>query len=150
MRSIALRFVCALAVASVIGATLGAQSPSVTTRDVQAGFGDGTRWLSVAGDYTGQRHSPLTQITAANAAQLAPVWTFQTGGVQGQFEATPIVIEGVLYYTGPQNHAWAIDARTGKQIWHYQRTAVAGLKVCCGPVNRGFAVFGDRLYMTTL
>jgi alcohol dehydrogenase (cytochrome c) len=125
---------------SVTGAQTG-----VTSHDIQAGFADVTKWLSVAGDYTGRRHSPLNEITPANAARLAPVWTFQTGGVQGQFEATPIVLDGVLYYTGPQNHAWAIDARTGKQIWHYQRTLVAGLKVCCGPVNRGFAVLGDRL-----
>ena len=150
MRPTVLRFVCALAGVAALAASLGAQAVNITTADVQAGFGDGTRWLSVAGDYTGQRHSPLKQITAANAPQLAPIWTFQTGGVQGQFEATPIVIDGILYNTGPQNHAWAIDAKTGKQIWHYQRTPVAGLKVCCGPVNRGFAVYGDRLFMSTL
>lgn len=138
------------AAAAAVGVTLQAQSAGTTTADVQAGFANPAKWLSVHGDYTGQRHSPLTQITPANAAQLTPVWTFQTGGVQGQFEATPIVIDGVLYYTGPQNHAWAVDAKTGKEVWHYQRTLVAGLKVCCGPVNRGFAVYGDKLYMTTL
>ncbi len=143
------RVVCALGVATLLGASLGAQT-GVTLHDIQAGFTDVTKWLSVSGDYSGRRHSPLDEITPANAARLAPIWTFQTGGVQGQFEATPIVLDGVLYYTGPQNHAWAIDARTGRQIWHYQRTLVAGLKVCCGPVNRGFAVLGDRLFMTTL
>ena len=60
------------------------------------------------------------------------------------------MIDGVLYVTGPLNHAWAIDARTGRQIWHYQRQLPAGLKVCCGMVNRGFAVYGDRLFMVTL
>ena len=142
--------VAAAAAASAVVVTLQAQSAGTTTADIQAGFANPAKWLSVHGDYTGQRHSPLTQITPANAAQLTPVWTFQTGGVQGQFEATPIVIDGVLYYTGPQNHAWAVDAKTGKEVWHYQRTLVAGLKVCCGPVNRGFAVYGDKLYMTTL
>ena len=68
----------------------------------------------------------------------------------GQFEATPVVLNGILYVTGPQNHAWAIDGSTGKQIWQYQRALPAGLKVCCGPVNRGFAVYGDQLFMTTL
>ena len=68
-----------------------------------------------------------------------------------KFEATPIVIDGMMYITGALNHAWAIDARTGTQIWHYQRSAAAtGLKVCCGLVNRGFAVYGDRLFMVTL
>ena len=54
------------------------------------------RWLTNAGDYSGQRHSPLKQITPANASQLAPQWTFQTGGVTGQFEATPIVVNRLL------------------------------------------------------
>src|SRR5206468_2186402 len=83
--------------------------------------------------------------TPANAGQLAPQWTFQTG-VVNKFEATPIVIDGVLYVTGPLNHAWAIDARTGRQLWHYQRQLPPGLKVCCGMVNRGFAAYGDRLW----
>ena len=61
-----------------------------------------------------------------------------------------MALDGVLYVTGPMNHAWAVDARTGKQIWHYQRVLPAGLKVCCGPVNRGFAVYGNKLFMTTL
>ena len=54
------------------------------------------------------------------------------------------------YLTGPDNHAWALDARTGRQIWHYRRQLPEGLNVCCGRVNRGFAIRGDRLYMTTL
>src|SRR5262249_33508414 len=121
----------------------------VTSRDVQDGLVNGSRWLSYSGDYTGQRFSPLTQITPGNASQLAAQWTFQTG-VVNKFEATPIVIDGVLYITGALNHAWAIDGRTGRQIWHYQRTLPDGLKVCCGMVNRGFAVLGDRLFMATL
>ena len=67
-----------------------------------------------------------------------------------KFEATPVVIDGILYVTGINNHAWAIDGRTGKEIWRYRRPLPQGLRVCCGPVNRGFATFGDRLYMTTL
>jgi alcohol dehydrogenase (cytochrome c) len=139
----------ALAVAiAALGASVAAQN--ITTQEVAAGLSDPSRWITYSGDYTGQRHSPLKEITPANAAQLAPQWTFQTGGVQGQFEATPVLLNGVIYMTGPMNYAWALDAKTGKQIWQYKRTLPAGTKVCCGPVNRGFAVFGDRLYMTTL
>ena len=76
------------------------------------GLANPSRWLTYSGDYTGQRFSPLTQITAANADQLAAQWTFQTG-VVNKFEATPIVIDGMLYVTGALNHAWAIDGRTG-------------------------------------
>src|SRR5262249_6634710 len=108
-----------------------------------------SRWLTHSGDYSGQRFSPLTQITPANAETLSAQWTFQTN-VVNKFEATPIVVDGALYVAGALNHAWAIDGRTGRQIWHYQRTLPEGLKVCCGMVNRGFAVYRDRLFLVTL
>jgi alcohol dehydrogenase (cytochrome c) len=128
-------------------ATLSAQE--ITTKDIAAGLANSARWLTYSGDYTGQRFSPLTQISAANVEQLAAQWTFQTG-VANKFEATPLVIDGTLYVTGPLNHAWALDGSSGRQLWHYQRTLPATLKVCCGMVNRGFAVYRDRLYMATL
>jgi alcohol dehydrogenase (cytochrome c) len=121
----------------------------ITTKDIAAGLENGARWLSYSGDYAGRRFSPLAQITAANVGLLSAQWTFQTG-VANKFEATPIVIDGRLYITGPLNHAWAIDGRTGRQIWHYQRSLPAGLRVCCGLVNRGFAAYGDRLFLATL
>src|SRR5436309_10659805 len=101
-------------------ASLRAQGPAagVTSKDLLDGLTNPARWLTYSGDYTGQRFSPLTQITSANAGQLSPLWTFQTG-VVNKFEATPLVIDGVLYTTGPLNHAWAIDARTGHQHRHY-------------------------------
>jgi alcohol dehydrogenase (cytochrome c) len=137
----------ALMLATATTLTAGAQS--ITSRDLLDGLSNTSRWLIYSGDYSGQRFSPLTQITPANAGQLAAQWTFQTG-VVNKLEATPIVLDGVLYMTGALNHAWAIDGRTGRQIWHYQRTLPEGLKVCCGMVNRGFAVLGDRLFMVTL
>jgi len=125
------------------------RAQDITSKDLLDGLANPSRWLTHSGDYTGARFSPLAQITPANVGQLAPQWTFQTG-VVNKFEATPIVVDGVMYVTGPLNHAWAIDARTGRQIWHYQRQLPQGLKVCCGMVNRGFAVYGDRLFMGTL
>src|SRR4029077_5845193 len=113
------------------------------------GLKNPARWLSYSGDYTSQRYSTLAQITTANAGQLSAQWTFQTG-VVGKFETTPLVIDGILYVSGILNHAWAIDGKTGKELWHYQRTLPQGLKVCCGTVNRGLAVYHDKLYMTTL
>src|SRR5262245_66479666 len=108
------------------GLSLAAQG--ITSKDLLDGLSNPSRWLIYSGDYSGQRFSPLTQITPANASQLAAQWTFQTG-VVNKFEATTIVLDGVLYVTGPLNHAWAIDGRTGKQIWHYQRTLPQGLTV---------------------
>jgi alcohol dehydrogenase (cytochrome c) len=135
----------------VIGSvTLAAQtaSPLVTPQDLLNGLKDPTRWLTYSGDYNGQRHSPLTQITPENVNQLTAQWTFQTGAL-GSFQTTPIVIDGVLYATGFNNNAWAIDARSGRPIWRYRRELPEDLKLCCGAVNRGFGVLGDRLYMTT-
>ena len=123
----------------------------VTSADILAGLpADGSRWLTFGGNYANQRHSPLTQITPANVNRLVPQWTFQTATL-GNFEATPILRDNVLYVTGPQNVAWAIDARSGRQIWRYRRELPAtGLTACCGLVNRGFGVLGDKLFMTTL
>ena len=127
--------------------TISAQD--ITTRELLDGLANPSRWLTHSGDYAGHRFSPLKDVTPANAGQLAAQWAFQTG-VNNKFEATPIVIDGTLYVTGALNHAWAIDGRTGRQLWHYQRTLPQGLKVCCGLVNRGFAVYGDRLFLVTL
>jgi alcohol dehydrogenase (cytochrome c) len=139
--------VSAIVVLTISLSTLKAQD--ITSKELLDGLANPSRWLTYSGDYSGHRFSPLTEITPANASHLAAQWTFQTG-VNNKFEASPIVIDGVLYVTGALNHAWAIDGRTGKQLWHYQRTLPEGLKVCCGLVNRGFAVLGDRLFMVTL
>ncbi|HEX2442930.1 MAG TPA: hypothetical protein VHJ77_03215, partial [Vicinamibacterales bacterium] len=88
------------------------------TQEGKGSPGDQTQWLTHSGDVTGQRHSPLTQISPANASQLRPVWTFQTS-VLGKWESSPLVIDGVIYATGPENSAWAIEAKTGRSLWRY-------------------------------
>ena len=106
----------------IASVTLAAQTagPQVTSQDQLDGLKDPTRWLTNGGDYSGHRHSPLTQITPENVNRLAAQWTFQTGTL-GSFQTTPIVIDGVLYVTGFNNNAWAIDARSGRTIWRYRR-----------------------------
>ena len=138
-----------VAIGSLAVSAQQAGAPQVTFQDVRDGLKDPTRWLTYGGDYGSQRHSPLTQITPQNVTRLVPQWAFQTDTL-GKFEATPIVLDGVIYITGPEDLAWAIDARTGRQIWRYKRDLPNGLIVCCGRVNRGFAVMGDRLLKTTL
>ena len=135
----------------IASVTLAAQTagPQVTSQDQLDGLKDPTRWLTNGGDYSGHRHSPLTQITPENVNQLAAQWTFQTGTL-GSFQTTPIVIDGVLYVTGFNNNAWAIDARSGRTIWRYRRDLPEDWRGCCGAVNRGFGVLGDRLFMTTI
>ena len=82
-------------------------------------------------------------------ATLTLQWAFQVGDL-GQFETTPLVVDGVLYGTGQNDRAFALDARTGRAIWRYQRNLPDKLQPCCGMVNRGFAILGNRLFMATL
>ncbi len=106
-------------------------------------------WLMYGRDYGNRRHSPLLQIHKGNVKDLVPAWSFQTGVPDG-LEATPLVVNGVIYMTTSWNHVFAIDARTGAEIWHYRRRLPEKLKYCCGPVNRGVAVLGGMLYLATL
>jgi len=78
-------------------------------------------WLTYHGDYNGQRHSKLTQITPENIGRLKQVWRFQTGQSQ-VIKASPILVDGVLYVTTPDN-IWAINARTAAELWHYEYPA---------------------------
>ena len=127
--------------------------PGVTYDDILQGLDDPSRWLTFSGDYSGQRHSPLRQITPENVHRLVPQWTFQTGNLtRGRgFETTPLVLDGVLYVTGSNNYAWALDARTGRRFWQYRRDLPDDLTYgASAPVNRGFGMLGDRLFMVTL
>lgn len=98
-------------VSSVALAAQQSGAPTVTYQDLLAGLQNGTKWLTYSGNYFGHRHSPLTQITPENVGQLKAQWTFQTGTI-GNFQATPLVIDNVLYATGWDGNAWAIDARS--------------------------------------
>jgi alcohol dehydrogenase (cytochrome c) len=141
----------ALASVAVLAQQSGSAGPG--NADLLAGLSHPERWITFSGDYSGQRHSPLTQITPANAHQLAAQWTFQTGTVtRGRgFEATPLAWDGVLYVTGSNNFAWALDGRTGRPFWQYRRDLPADLTYgASAPVNRGFGMLGDRLFMVTL
>ena len=137
--------------AAAVGIAAQQTSPAlVTAQDILDGFKNTSRWLTYAGDYTGRRHSPLAQISRDNVHRLTSQWTFQTD-TPGRFEAAPIVVDGIIYITtGVTNNAWAIDARTGRQIWRYRRELPARINACCGAPNRGFAVLGDQLFMATL
>ena len=106
-------------------------------------------WLMYSGDYAGRRFSPLNRITTANAQSLVAKWVYQTGAT-GKFEATPLVVDGILYGTGPDDRAFALDARTGRPIWLYQRPLPSDIRPCCGRINRGVAILGDKVFLGTL
>jgi alcohol dehydrogenase (cytochrome c) len=107
-----------------------------------------TDWLLYNGSTNGDRYSPLAQIDTANVARLAPRWIFTVPNA-ARLQVTPVVAEGVMYVT-VANECYALDAGTGRQIWHYQRPRTKGLiGNAAGGVNRGVAVAGDRLFMVT-
>jgi alcohol dehydrogenase (cytochrome c) len=105
-------------------------------------------WPSYDGDTSGNRYSKLTQIDTSNAAHLAPHWVFQVPGVS-QVENTPVIADGVMYVTGV-NECWALDAGSGRTVWHYQRPRTRGLfGNAARGYNRGVALAGNRLFQLT-
>jgi alcohol dehydrogenase (cytochrome c) len=105
-------------------------------------------WLSYFGDYQGQHYSLLKQINTSTVASLQTAWVFQPQG-NGLVEASPLVVDGVMYTTGASNYAYALDAATGRQLWEYKYQAKDPKHDVKGVQNRGFAMLGGRLFMTT-
>lgn len=106
-------------------------------------------WLMYSGDYFSQRYSRLDQINNENAEALQMEWAFQLSALD-RAETTPIVVDGVMYVTESPSNVIALDAQTGSQYWRYNHDLPEDLNFCCGRNNRGVAVLGDRLYMSTL
>jgi alcohol dehydrogenase (cytochrome c) len=121
--------------------------PDLKPRDGDTPWSTGD-WPSYNGDDRGNRHSRLDQITAANVAGMRLKWTFPVPSSRN-LKATPVVVNGVMYVTAP-NEVYALDARTGREIWHYSRPRTRGVIGDAGAgVNRGVALRGDRLYFVT-
>lgn len=109
-------------------------------------------WLTTGRDYQETHYSPLDQINAGNVRQLGLLWSHELGTTRG-IEATPIVVDGVMYFTGPWSVTWAFDARTGKEIWSWDPKvdkAVYGRRACCDVVNRGVALYRGKVYVGVL
>jgi alcohol dehydrogenase (cytochrome c) len=106
-------------------------------------------WLLYGRTYKSWRYSPLTQITPSNAGQLKLAWSLDTGEVNA-FEASPIVVNGVMYFSTPWNNVLAVDAVTGKQYWRYVHEFTGHPVLCCDAPNRGVGVGAGRVVMATL
>ena len=106
-------------------------------------------WPSYGMNLAGQRYSSLTQINANNVNKLGLAWQVNTG-VKATFQATPIVVQGVMYVSLPHNHVLALDAKTGQQLWRYNHQRKADWPMCCGPANRGVAVADGKVFMGTV
>ncbi|MGH9674998.1 MAG: PQQ-binding-like beta-propeller repeat protein [Bryobacteraceae bacterium] len=121
----------------------------VTYKRLLGAASEPENWLTYSGGYSGWRFSALGQINPSNVARLRPVWVYQTSDLN-KFEATPLVLDGVMYIAEPMNRVSALDIRTGRPIWQYSRNLPGDIRPCCGRVNRGLAILGDTLFMGTL
>jgi alcohol dehydrogenase (cytochrome c) len=108
----------------------------------------GANWTSYNGDYTGRRYSSLREINAGNVVQLRAAWVFHPGNSQN-LEVTPVVFHGIMFVTSA-NDVFALDARTGRALWHYRRPISPGLlDDAAAHKNRGVAVWHDSVYVET-
>jgi alcohol dehydrogenase (cytochrome c) len=107
-------------------------------------------WLTYSGGYQSHRHSLLKQIDTGNAKRLEQAWVFQVDTSLQNFEATPLVVDGIMYFTQPINDVVALDAKTGRVFWIFRHNLPNDIKPCCGSVNRGVAVLGNRVFYGTL
>jgi glucose dehydrogenase len=141
----ALRFALLIAAASAASQLLAApvDDPRMLAADDERG-----NWLLHGRTYANHRYSPLAQVNRDNVKRLVPRWIYQTG-TAATFQATPLVIDGVMYLSMPFNHVAAIDARSGIEIWRYEHKRKTQ-KMCCGPANRGVAVAYGKVFIATI
>jgi len=141
---------CAFLILLAAGSLQGQQSPSsVSFERILHAREEPQNWLTYSGTTFGQRHSLLTQITPENVDKLELQWVFQARSLE-KFEATPLVVNGVLYTVQPPNDVVALDAATGRIFWTYAYNPSPKSRTCCGRVNRGLAILGDTLFMGTI
>jgi alcohol dehydrogenase (cytochrome c) len=136
----------ALAVGKAADAALHAQ---VSFDRILHAAAEPQNWLTYSGDVSSRRYSALTQLTPANVRNLELQWVFQALSLE-KFEATPLAVDGVLFTVQPPNDVVALDGATGRIFWTYTYKPSAQARPCCGRVNRGLAVLGDRLFMATI
>ena len=141
----------------VIGAALalGAAATAQTGRSVDGAYlargGSGQDWPAVGRDYAEQRFSPLTQVSAATVNRLGIAWYADLPDARGQ-ESTPVMVDGVLYVTGPWSKVFAFDAVSAKPLWSFDPEVAGskGVQACCDVVNRGVAIWKGKLFVGAL
>jgi len=155
--TIAVAAACALAVSIGAAAAQETVKPPPKYGDMQTvsqdmlnrAGDDGNNFLATNGNYDQTRFYPNGQINASNVAHLRPAWVFQTE-VKESMETSPIVVNGIMYVTTSFSHVYALNARTGEELWHFKPRLGPITTYCCGPNNRGVAVYEDMVYVATL
>ena len=106
-------------------------------------------WLMYSGNYNAQRYSALTQLDRRNVSELEIAWVHQLS-VLDRAETTPLVVDGVMFITESPSTVIAVDAASGRPYWRYEHQLPEEIIICCGRNNRGVAVQGDTVLMSTL
>jgi alcohol dehydrogenase (cytochrome c) len=122
----------------------------VTSTDLLGSEQHPGEWLTYSGSYAAHRHSALTQIDRHNIGELRVEWQRQLSTPAEKVETTPLVRGSTMFLTQPPNQVLALDAATGKVLWTFSHDLPSQIHVCCGPVNRGVALLGDRVFVGTL
>jgi alcohol dehydrogenase (cytochrome c) len=130
----------------------GALQAQVSSDRILRSAQEPQNWLTYSGNYNGHRYSTLTQITTDNVRNLELQWVLQvqSRGNSDKWEASPLVVDGVMYTVRPPNDVVALDSASGRIYWTYNHNNAQASRVCCGRVNRGLAILGDRLFMGTV
>jgi alcohol dehydrogenase (cytochrome c) len=129
---------------------------TVTAQRLANARAEPQNWLTYHGAYDGQRFSQLDQINTSSVKDLRVAWIFQSGVIglvanpaTYAFEATPLVVDGVMFVSGYDGYVWALDAATGRLLWQYRHAIPLDVPLCCGNVNRGVAVAQGKVFVTT-
>ena len=121
----------------------------VTQAQLNAADKNATNFLLTNVNYAQTRFHPARQIGRDNVKNLRVAWIFQTD-VKELLETSPIIVDGIMFVTTSFSHVYALDAKTGAQLWHYNHKMGPVTTFCCGPNNRGVQVLGDLVYLATL
>lgn len=148
-----LKWIAPVAAITAVVWMLPAQQPAstgvpITNATLESAADNGAEWVTYGHDYAETHYSPLDQINVDNIDRLKLAWSFETDAPQGSIEATPLMHNGVMYGILPWNVIFAVDAETGVYKWRWdpevEREHISGL--CCGPVNRGLALYNGKVY----
>ncbi|GGW61975.1 quinoprotein ethanol dehydrogenase [Vreelandella hamiltonii] len=144
----------AVAYASALGiggVAMTANASQVTWDDILNDHDNTETVLMYGMGVKAQRYSPLDQINADNVEMLSPAWSHSFGDeMQRGQESQALIHEGVIYVTGSYSRIFAIDARTGQRLWSYNHRLPSDIRPCCDVVNRGAAIYGDKVFFGTL
>ena len=144
-------FMSVLVAGALVATAAGSTYAGVTDADIEKDAATTGDVLSWGMGTEGQRYSPLTQVSTSTIKNLVPAWSFSFGGEKqrGQ-ESQPLLVNGKLLVTGSYSRAWAIDAKTGAELWQYDHRLPDGIMPCCDVVNRGGAVYDNVFIFMTL